>query len=143
MSEECSERSGSTAGRYRIPLEERTPADQILADCAREIHTMENAAPDVRCPDLHHRSLTMLIARMLMPIYRSYNNGGLPSKRASRSRFKIGKLEFEGRDAMTLLYRIGLILLLAVVYIRERGGQMSYDSEHGVVVRTSPETGGK
>jgi hypothetical protein len=98
----------------------------VLRDAARLVQhferRQEGAIIEGTCGqehcDLVH--LASLNTKMLMPMFKAFNNGGLPARRTG-ARVKIGPLEVSGAEAVTLLFRVVVLALLVYAVLAIQG----------------------
>jgi hypothetical protein len=103
--------------------EEKVAVDLVLQqaeDLGRQLH-------DCKEPELAacgvHRQATALTLKMIAPLYKAFNNGGLPSKKAGAS-IKIGPLEITGERA----FRAVLLTLVVFIAAMLCGLRVQYDN---------------
>lgn len=145
------------------PIEDQTPADQVLARVASNIRVVEttdypalSACPvgSTVCPhhvailegSRHRDELLADTARMIAPMYKAFSNGGLPSKRGGQE-LKIGPIKVTGEQAMALFWRGVTITMLLVVMLLLHGVNVKYEKglleiKQSITDRGSVKSGG-
>lgn len=111
-----------------------TPASVICRESeehARALDKIANEHPDTATPELLGRlaRAVALQSRMIVPLYRSYYNGGLPAKKAGKT-FTLptpfGTIDLHGSTAATWLFRALILWMLG-------RGTLSPDAVRSVV----------